>query len=368
MNILRNTIRACVQSTQAYVVANADGMLKLDAMENPNSLPAYMRDELAGRLKDTSLNRYPAPTMPALESALRSSTAIPRGAKVMFGNGSDELIDIVVRACCEPGEVVLSPLPTFVMYGVSAQWAHAKFVGVDLTSNFELHVPDMLKAIERHQPKVIFIANPNNPTGRPFPLGQIKQIIEASNGLVVVDEAYEAFATESFMDQVLQYPNVVVIRTVSKLGLAGIRLGYLVGSGDWVVELDKVRPPYNVNALTRVVAEYVLTNHQVLDEQAAQLVVNRATLSSSLVALGQSMGVNIEPFESKANFVLFRVPKAQKVFEALKAQGILVKHLSTMHPLLSDCIRVTVSTEQENNEFLKGLREAIFQVNSVASA
>ncbi len=355
---VQHTVRADVRATGAYHVADASGMVKLDAMENPYALPADLLEVLGQRLAAASLNRYPEPHSPALEALLRQAmqgdSAIPEQARVIFGNGSDELISLTIQALCEPGDVVLSPIPTFVMYGVSAQWAHATFVGVPLTSDFQLDVPVLVQAIQTHRPKVIFLAYPNNPTGAAFKADDIRTVIQHAPGLVVVDEAYEPFAPHSFMSEVLSHPNVVVLRTLSKLGLAGIRLGYAAGHPLWIEQIDKVRPPYNINVLTRITGQWVLENHAVLDEQARLLKNARTELSA---ALSELPGVKVHP--SDANFLLFRCPEATKVFQALKNQGILIKNVSQMHPLLADCLRVTVSDPEENQLFLNAMRQVL---------
>lgn len=363
MSTVKQTIREDVLATQAYVVAASAGMVKLDAMENPHELPESLRLELANLLKDASLNRYPVPTMDGVESALRASTSIPNAAKVMFGNGSDELIDIVIRACCLPGDCVLSPVPTFVMYAVSAQWAHARFVGVDLKPDFSLDMPATLKAISVNQPKVVFLAYPNNPTGVALTQAEIVQIVQAAPGLVVVDEAYQAFAEDSFMPRLLEFPNVLVLRTLSKLGLAGIRLGYAVASQGWIEQLDKVRPPYNVNILTRIAAEFALRHFDVISQQTKALKDNRKSLTDALRSAGQGLS-GFEVYDSHANFLLVRMNQALEVFESLKKQGILVKYLGKAHPLLHNCLRVTVSTESENQQFLLALRQALVETDA----
>lgn len=357
-NLMRKTVRADVQATQAYVVADAKGMVKLDAMENPMTLPAELQEALARELAAASLNRYPEPKALALEQALRAASAIPKAAHVIFGNGSDELIDLIIRACCMPGDVVMSPVPTFVMYAVYSQWSHAQFVGVNLNPDFSLDMPALLKAISTHKPKVVFLAYPNNPTGVALREAEIVQVIEAAPGLVVVDEAYEAFASASFMARVLEFPNVLVLRTFSKLGLAGVRLGYAVASKQWVEQIDKVRPPYNVNVLTRVAVQFALTHFEVLAGQAEQLKRNRLALTEALRALKTPSG-SLQVFDSCANFVLFRIDGAAEVFEGLKKRGILVKYVGKAHALLADCLRVTVSTQQENTQFLNALTNII---------
>lgn len=366
MSLLQKTIRADVQATQAYVVAPSSGMLKLDAMENPQGMPEALLDGLAQKLKAAELNRYPAPKAQDLELALRACTEIPKAAHVLFGNGSDELIDLIIRACCMPGDVVLSPVPTFVMYAVYSQWSHARFVGVDLNEDFSLNMPAMLKAISANKPKVVFLAYPNNPTGVALREAEILQIIEATPGLVVVDEAYEAFADASFMSRVLEFPNVLVLRTFSKLGLAGARLGYAVASPAWVEQIDKVRPPYNVNVLTRIAVQFALEHFEAFEAQAKLLREQRAVLTDMLKSLKSAVS-GIEVFDSCANFVLFRIPNALEVFEDLKNKGILVRYVGKSHPLLQNCLRVTVSTEQENQRFLVALQQSIDEVAAKAA-
>ena len=366
MTLLKKTVRADVQATKAYAVAPSEGMVKLDAMENPYELAPALRKELAQLMQATSLNRYPAPQSITLEEALRASTTIPNAARVIFGNGSDELIDILIRTCCMPGDVVMSPAPTFLMYAVYSQWAHARFVPVDLNADFTLNMPAMLKAIAAQKPKVVFLAYPNNPTGVALRESEIVQIIEASPGLVVVDEAYAPFANATFMQRVLEFPNVVVLRTLSKLGLAGVRLGYAVASTQWVEQIDKVRSPYNVNVLSRVAAEFALKHIEVLHAQASELKKARTTLQQALQAV-HTPTQRIEVFDSSANFLLFRLANAQQVFNALKNRGILVKYVGAAHPLLVDCLRVTVSTEAENSQFLTALNESIREVAALAA-
>ncbi len=366
MSLIQKTIRADVQATNAYVVAPSAGMLKLDAMENPQGMPAALLDELAQKLKTAELNRYPAPRAQDLEAALRACTAIPKAAHVLFGNGSDELIDLIIRACCMPGDAVLSPVPTFVMYAVYSQWSHARFVGVDLNADFSLNMPATLKAIATNKPKVVFLAYPNNPTGVALREAEIVQIIEATQGLVVVDEAYEAFADASFMARVLEFPNVLVLRTFSKLGLAGARLGYAVASPAWAEQIDKVRPPYNVNVLTRIAVQFALEHFEAFQAQAKLLRDQRELLSDALKNI-KTPNSDLEVFDSCANFVLFRTMNALEVFEALKNRGILIKYVGKAHPLLQNCLRVTVSTAQENQQFLGALQQSIDEVAAKAA-
>jgi histidinol-phosphate aminotransferase len=252
--------------------------------------------------------------------------------------------------------VLLAPSPAFVMFQRSAQFAGMDFVGVPLKTDFSLDREAMLAAIEQHKPAVVFLAYPNNPTGNLFDEADMVAVIEAlgESGIAVVDEAYHPFARTSFMARLPQYPNLMVMRTLSKLGLAGIRLGYLAAAPALLREFDKVRPPYNINVLTQVAAEFALDHIEVLDEQAARLNQARGDLMAALAALP---GVTV--FPSSANFITLRVPDAERTCAKLFAERVLIKNLSKMHVLLANCIRVTVSTPEENSVFLNALKASL---------
>ncbi len=354
---IAGTVRADIRELAAYPVAHADGCIKLDAMECPYELPEAVRDDIARTLRDTALNRYPAADLSALEQAVKTSFGVPDAADVLFGNGSDELIHIIVQACCNPGDVVMSPWPSFVYFDMAARFDHARFVGVPLTEDLTLDLPAMLAAIREHQPKVVFLAVPNNPTGGLWSDEDVAAIIAAAPGLVVLDEAYQPFASRSWMPEVLDAPNVVVMRTVSKIGLAGLRFGYLAGHPDWIAELNKVRPPYNLDVLTQATLLTVLRHKAVLDEQAARLRADREPLAAALAALP---GVRV--FPSAGNFVLARFSgklDGNAVHLALKTRKILIRNFSNAHPLLANCLRISVGAPAENAALLAALQEIL---------
>ncbi|HEX5638241.1 MAG TPA: histidinol-phosphate transaminase [Burkholderiaceae bacterium] len=350
LSVLRDDVRAI----DAYAVPSAIGLIKLDAMENPFPLPPGLMQQLGNRLGRTPLNRYPLPDPKGFKERLARAMGVPEGMQVMLGNGSDELIHLVIQACARPDAVVLAPWPGFVMYELSARFNRCRFVGVPLKADFSLDGPALMAAIEEHKPAVIFIAHPNNPTGNLFERTVIEEVMRAAPGLVVVDEAYLPFAQDTWMPQLLRLGNLLVLRTMSKLGLAGIRLGYMAGHPDWIAQLDKVRPPYNVNVLTLAAAELMLENLPILDAQAATLRAERTRLATALADVP-----GVTAFPSAANFILFRVEKPDRVFAALKERGILIKNVSHMHALLDGCLRVTVGTAAENQAFIKALRAVI---------
>ncbi len=353
-------VRPGIRALSAYTVPDATGLIKLDAMENPYRWPEPLIDEWLARLRELHLNRYPDPHSRQLATTLRGVMGVPDSAAVMLGNGSDELIQIIAQTLAGPSRLLLAPEPGFVMYRMIAACAGMAYQGVPLKRDFSLDLPAMLEAIEQHQPAVIFLAYPNNPTGNLFDERQIGRIIKAAPGLVVLDEAYHAFAQASFMDRLTEYDNLLVMRTLSKLGLAGLRLGLLAGAEAWINEFNKVRLPYNINTLTQASADFILQHHEVLDEQTARIRADRDKLLDDLRAIE-----GITPYPSRANFILFRTDsgRGERVFSALLGKGVLIKNLGAASGVLADHLRVTVGTPEENRIFVRALLDSC-QVNS----
>ncbi len=357
-------IRPGIWALSAYHVPDARGMIKLDAMENPYGWPVDMIEAWLARLREASLNRYPDPAAPALKARLREVMAIPADAGLILGNGSDELIQLIMLAVAAPGRVVLAPEPSFLMYRMIAAVAGLEYVEVPLReADYEVDLAAMREAMARCRPAVVFLAYPNNPTGNCFDARAMHELIAAAPGLVVVDEAYFAFTDHSFLPFLASYDNLLVMRTVSKLGLAGLRLGLAVGSVRWLNQLEKLRLPYNINILTQLSVEFALAHWEVLAEQTHRIRRERAALLAALKALD-----GLIAFPSEANFILFRTPPgtATTVHEGLCEAGILIKNLSQAGGLLQDCLRVTVGAPEENRAFLSALT-AILEAASVAS-
>ncbi|MEO5606470.1 MAG: histidinol-phosphate transaminase [Polaromonas sp.] len=354
---LQKLIRPDVQSMHAYAVQESNGMVKLDAMENPHRLPAALQAELGQRLGGLALNRYPDGRVNDLRAALADYAQLPEGFGLMLGNGSDELISLLAIACDVPGASILAPVPGFVMYQVSAQLQGLKFIGIDLTPDFELDEAAMLAAIDQHKPSIVYLAYPNNPTANLWDDAVVERIIKAvgkQGGLVVMDEAYQPFASKSYIDRIARHGHVLLMRTLSKFGLAGVRLGYLMGPQALIAEIDKVRPPYNISVLNYECALFALEHREVFAAQAQELVAQRTRLLGVLAALP---GVKVWP--SDANMILIRVPDAAQAFEGLKNRNVLVKNVSKMHPLLANCLRLTVGTANENAQLLAALEQAL---------
>lgn len=355
-------IRQDIQSMHAYAVQDATGFVKLDAMENPYGLPDALQAALGKRLGRVAINRYPGARTDDLRRALAAYAGMPAGFDVMLGNGSDELISLLAMACDKPGDdgkpaSILAPVPGFVMYAMSAQLQGLAFVGVPLTPDFELDEPAMLAAIATHRPAIVYLAYPNNPTGNLWNDAIVERIVEAQGqqgGLVVIDEAYQPFAARSYLARMAGHRHVLLMRTLSKFGLAGVRMGYMVGPQALVAEIDKVRPPYNVSVLNAECALFALEHADVFAAQAHSIRTERDALLRNLAALP-----GVTPFPSQANMILVRVPDALSSFEGMKRGGVLVKNVSKMHALLHNCLRLTVGTPDENQRMLAALHSTL---------
>jgi len=350
-------IRPVIKKISAYHVADASGLVKLDAMENPYQLSDDLKSVLKEKLGEAALNRYPDPSANALRSKLRQVMQIPADKEIVLGNGSDELIQMLAMSVAVDKDICLMSFdPGFVMYKIIADMVDIKYVGVSLNKDFSLDMESTRRAIEKNKPAIIFIAYPNNPSANCYDEKEIEEIISIAPGMVVLDEAYHPFAQASFMSRLSEFDNLLVMRTVSKMGLAGLRLGLLCGHSSIIGEIDKVRLPYNINVLTQVSAEFVLDNINVLDGQAKLIREQRESLLKEMNAMPE-----LQVFPSQANFILFRVlnKDANEVFESIKKTGVLIKNMKADAGLLKNCLRVTVGTPNENQAFVDALLSAM---------
>ena len=357
MKIVKRLINPAIQSLHAYHVPPAAGLMKLDAMENPYHWPDELKQKWLAEIENIEINRYPDPSASVLKEKIRNVMGIKKDLSIMLGNGSDEIIQIIAMALAKPERCFMTPEPGFVMYQQISRMLSVDFKAVALNADdFSLARENTLATIEKEQPVLLFIAYPNNPTGNLFDREMIIEMIKKSPGLVVIDEAYHSFAGESFIDQVDEFENLLVMRTLSKSGLAGLRLGYLVGHKEWLQEFEKIRLPYNINSLTQKSTEFILDHYEVLEMQARQICNSREKLFTSLRETG---GVKVWP--SVANFILFRTLQgnAGDIHNRLKENGVLIKNLHGSHPSLDNCLRVTVGTDNENAEFLKQLQKLL---------
>ena len=352
---LAQLFRPQLKKMSAYKVADASGFIKLDAMENPYTWSTELTQQWLETLRHSELNRYPDPEAKPLVNTLRKVYNIPESQGVILGNGSDEIIQLLLMALPSNASV-LAPAPSFVMYQQIALSLGLQYHCVSLLANsFELDLAAMLVTINQHQPEIIFLAYPNNPTANLFNKADIQQIIEASQGLVVIDEAYAPFANSSYMDELGQHERLLVMRTVSKLGLAGLRLGYMAGNPCIIEQLNKIRLPYNINILTQLTADFALSNPAIFEQQTQKICTEREFLLTQLNGLK-----GITAYPSAANFILFHCQNsADAIFESLKQQGVLIKNTSPQGGLLSQCLRVTVGKPEENRAFMDALKNSL---------
>ena len=371
-------VRPDVQRMAAYHVADATDAIKLDAMENPWRLPGALQAELAQRLAALAINRYPSGnTYTALKQAIARHDGLDGIDGLVLGNGSDELISLLCQLVAQPGATIMAPAPSFVMYEMGARLAGVGFVPVPLRPDFSLDREAMLQAIETHRPALVFLAYPNNPTGNLFDADDVRAILQATDGLVVLDEAYAPFAGgASWLSQLTAWPNLAVMRTCSKWGLAGARIGYLASAPAWAAQLDKIRPPYNISVLDAETACFAFQHHADFDHQTQALCTERQTLVQRLQALRGPQGLS-HVYPTAANFVLVRLAggqddasgpsRATRVAAAMRAAGVLIKDASRMHPALAECLRLTVGAPEENEAMLQALAAALDAVPAASA-
>jgi histidinol-phosphate aminotransferase len=353
--MIRDLVRAELDGLTAYAIPHPSGVVaKLDANESPWPLPTAVAAALAGHLAEVALHRYPDGSAAALRAVLAAEAGCDPTALIV-GNGSDELIALLIATFARPrpGAAragVAYPVPSFVVYRIATLAHGCAPVEIPLDARFELDPAALDRALDDARPNLIFFALPNNPTGTLWPRAEIVRVLESRpDTLVVADEAYVEYSGESFLDLVARHPNLVVLRTLSKIGLAALRVGYLVADPALVREVEKIRPPYNVGAVNQAAAAFLLgRNREVLRTPVARVVAERTRLLAELPRRG------LEVFPSRANFVLVRAPEATRLWHHLVERGVLVRNFDRPGPL-AGCLRITVGTPAENDLLLDAL-------------
>ena len=353
MSLMSNgLVHPQIRSLSAYRVVPFSGKVKLDAMESPYGFSESLKAKWLDHIANAEINRYPDPAAGELKRKLREVFEIPDNVELTLGNGSDELLQLLQMVVAGYGRTVMAPQPSFAMYEIITQYTRGNFVGVDLDDNFQLCEESWLSAVERIRPACIFIAYPNNPTGNFFSENLIENTVRLSDGLVVVDEAYHAYSGQSMMSALQRFENLVVVRTLSKSGFAGLRVGYMMSHPAWANEFEKVRFPYNIGILAQESAVFALNNWEEICQSTESVIRLRGQMISQLQKQG-----GIEVYPTQTNFITIRVKdkSAVRIFESLQQGGILIKNLHGYHPLLSNCLRLTVGTDEENTQLLDAL-------------
>ncbi|MCX7914370.1 MAG: histidinol-phosphate transaminase [Thermodesulfovibrionales bacterium] len=339
--------RKNIQSLEAYIAKDIPCRIKLDANESPYC-PISIDSISSMKEFFLSLNRYPDPEAKELKKLLSKNLNIAP-ENLLLGNGSDEIICYLITTFGGP---ILYPSPTFVMYAIASQASGQKHRAIPLDEHFDLDIDKILKTIKKEKPKLIFLSSPNNPTGNCFSTEKILKIIESSKNIVVIDEAYQPFSSKrGFLPLLKDYPNLAILRTFSKIGLAAIRTGFLIGHENLIREVNKVRLPYNIGSLPQAIAIEAIRNKKVISEHIKAIIKERERLFKEL-----SLLEGVKPFPSEANFILFKVKDAENIHKKLIEKGILVRYMGNA---LKDSLRVTVGTPEENNAFIDSLKDII---------
>ncbi len=339
-----------VKALKAYHVDHCDAEIKLHANENSHPLPASLIEQFGTRLQELDLNRYPDPDSASLKKTLAKRLNIDP-AQLTIGNGSDELIQVLIQIFCDPGDALAIPDPTFAMYNIIAKGMGVRPIPYSLNEDWDFEAEPFLEAIRNQGVKLIFFSYPNNPTGNCFNKNEIQKVIEGFEGIVVLDEAYYDFAQSSFIDQLSKHNNLILLRSLSKIGLAGLRVGYGIAAPEIIQEMNKIRLPYNSNMLSQDFSDIVLSQFEIVKQQIDKIIEERKRVHQNLAKIE-----GVVPFKSDANFILFKTQKdSSSIFKSLAERGVLIRDLGA-HPRLKHCLRVTIGTPEENNRFLEELK------------
>jgi histidinol-phosphate aminotransferase len=342
-------IKTSVRQVQAYTLKHLEAPVKINQNENPFDVPEPIKTAVNEFMTKRAWCRYP----PFVPTTLTSKLAEFTGWKadgILVGNGSNELIQSVLMVVVEPGKSVVIPQPTFTLYKLMTTVLGSACHEVSLTPGFEFDVPRLLESARKAD--LTIICSPNNPTGGLLPHRDLKEILKAASGLVLVDEAYHEFSRQSALPLLPDFENLIILRTYSKaMAMAGLRVGYLLGHPDLVREVSKAKLPYNLNVFSMAAAEVAIEHYHLLKPRVELLIEERERVYAEL---GRMPGVRALP--SQANFIAFETPlEPQMVFDRLYAQGILVRDISR-YPMLERFLRVSIGSPRENDQFLSALK------------
>lgn len=337
-----------MRSISPYSVPRIECSVKLDGNESPYDLEEEEKLLLSKSLAELSMNRYPDPEALDVRFALSRAVGFPEDG-ILLGNGSDEIIQMIVEVFGGKSGRVLVPSPTFSMYRITSLILGKEASEVALDENFDIDLEPTLEIIRAEDPDIVFLATPNNPTGNSFSEEKVLEILEASTGAVVVDEAYCDFSKKSYVPHIEGYENLLVLRTMSKTGFAGARLGMLFARPQVASEVNKARLPYNINSLSQRVMSFVLERPEIVEREVSLILSERERLRDALGGIDA-----LQVYPTDANFFLVRVPDADFLFAELVKNDILVRRFEG-DGRLGDCLRITVGTREENDRLTEAL-------------
>jgi histidinol-phosphate aminotransferase len=342
-----------IKSLKAYHVETVENGIKLHANENPYPPSPELLKKILARFEKLNLNRYPDPDCKTLKEAISTRIGVPTN-QLVIGNGSDELIQNLMQVFCNEGDRIAFPDPTFAMYAITAKGMGLKVHTFPLNDNWDFKATPLIERLNASHARIVFISYPNNPTGNCFSRTEIQKLVENFEGIVVLDEAYYDFSGQSFLSQMKDHNNLVVLRSLSKIGLAGLRVGYGIFPSTLVDEVNKVRLPYNSNSISQIGATELMNNFETVQKQINSIKEERTRLLDELAKIK-----SITAFPSDANFILFKASHdGESIYRNLIKNGVLVRNLGA-HPRLKNCMRVTIGTKAENDQFLNRLTKAI---------
>ncbi|MFH0925296.1 MAG: histidinol-phosphate transaminase [bacterium] len=355
MNIL-NLIRPEILNLEPYQAKNRSAYkILLDGNESPYPPSSKIKDLIKTRLDSLDLNRYPDPEAKILKEDLAKYYGVET-SNIILGNGSDELILYLILAFCNNSDSIICPSPTFAMYKILAQTAGTQYIEIPLDQDFDLECNLLIDTIEEKKSKLLFLASPNNPTGNTFSSSMILDLLNQKNCIVVLDEAYGYFCKKSFLKKLDKYDNLIILKTFSKIGLAGLRFGVLICNEHLIKEISKVRLPFNVNSFSQMVTSIILENTLELEKDINIIIKERDFLFSNLNSIK-----GVTPYPTEANFILFKSNiDVDIVYNELVNKGILVRNFK--HPRLKNSLRVTVGLPEENKKFIEGLTDIFNEI------
>ena len=342
-----------VKNLKAYQVETVDEGIKLHANENPYPPSPELKSLILAHLENLDLNRYPDPDCKSLKEAISNRLGVST-EQLVIGNGSDELIQHLMQVFCDDGDTVAFPEPTFAMYSILAKGMGLNAQTFELDNKWDFEAKSIMEKLTSSHARIVFISYPNNPTGNCFSRTEIQKLIKNFEGIVVLDEAYYDFSGQTFIDQMNDHNNLVILRSLSKIGLAGLRVGYGIFPRVLVDAINKIRLPYNSNSVTQLAATELLNNFSLVQKQIDSIKKERIRLLKELAKIK-----SINTYPSDSNFILFQATKnGENVFRNLMENRILIRNLGS-HPMLKNCLRVTIGTKAENDQFLDKLKKAI---------
>ncbi|GFZ33657.1 histidinol-phosphate aminotransferase [Clostridium zeae] len=324
----------------------------LNANESFINIEKQLEEEIISAIKDMKINRYPDPTGEKLRKIYGSYSGADE-EKIMIGNGSDELISIICNTFVDSGDKIVKLNPDFSMYKIYGVLHGAEVLEYDLKEDFTLDIDDFINFVNNEKPKVVFVSVPNNPTGGVIKKADIIKLITSVNSIVVIDEAYFEFYGNTVIDEIDNYDNLIILRTASKIGLAALRLGFLITNRALLMELYKVKPPYNVNSITQEIGALIYENKQVIEDNISRILREKSSLQISLLSLSEK--INFKLYPSSTNFILMEIEEAKELYEYLKNNGVSVRFFGKGR--LENCIRITVGNSDENRLLLESINK-----------